>query len=233
MVSLTNPEMASVCEALSPERLAPYCAATKTRSDALDLYRLNLILCQLMYPSLNTFEITLRNAIDRVLSEHYGQEWLTNGQFALQDYEREKVQASCRDLRNRNPTKHFPSQAQLIADLPLGFWTTFFRKKSYDEIFWRPHSKQIFPHVARKKDRNIADIQAKLKKIQSLRNRVFHHEPIWKKHENLIYIVDDIYRLVGWINPDVVAWMKEVDKFKKIYTDDLEDQLEKVIVSSD
>jgi hypothetical protein len=232
MVNLTNPEMTSICEALSQERLSPYCAVTKTRSDALELYRLNLILCQLMYPSLNTFEITLRNAINQVLSEHYGQEWLTNGKFVLQDYEIEKVQASYRDLRKRNPTKNPPSQAQLIADLPLGFWTSFFRK-SYDETFWRPHSKQIFPHVARKKDRNVTEIQSKLKNIQKLRNRVFHHEPIWKKHEELIYIVDDIYRLVGWINPNVVAWMKQIDKFKKIYTDDLEDQLEKVIISSD
>jgi hypothetical protein len=76
---------------------------------------------------------------------------------------------------------------------------------------------------------SICQIQSKLKKIQNLRNRVFHHEPIWKRHEDLFDTWNDIYRIVGWIKPEVVTWMGQIDKFKKIYNEELGDRLEELI----
>ena len=225
MASLTNAEIESICQTLSPERLAPYLKATKTKADALELYKINITLCQLMYLSLNTLEITLRNAIDRILRKHYGEKWLTNGQFPLEDYEAETIQKSLNKLGKRN---QYPSQDQLIADLSFGFWQSLFHKRHYDEYFWRPHGKAIFPH-AKRKERSISIIEIKLNAVRILRNRVSHHEPIWKRHADLFNTWNDIYCLVGWINPDVVTWMRQIDKFKKIYNEELDDRLEELI----
>ena len=54
-------------------------------------------------------------------------------------------------------------------------------------------------------------------RIRRLRNRVFHHEPIWhlpdlpKQHELIL-------ETIGWISPAMLAATRLLDRFDSVYT---------------
>lgn len=63
---------------------------------------------------------------------------------------------------------------------------------------------------------NRNDISASFGRIKTLRNRVFHHEPIWyvpdlsKQHTEILHAI-------GWINPRKRAYVEIIDRFEEIY----------------
>ncbi len=79
-----------------------------------------------------------------------------------------------------------PSPDQVVASLSFGFWpnflqglTKFQRQKILHEIF------PYYPNGSPKHwsfDANVNSLIDTLKKIQDLRNRIAHYEPVWKPH---------------------------------------------------
>ncbi len=62
---------------LSGERLQRYLLACDNNTrKTMTLYRLNLNLSQEVFTLLSCFEVAVRNAIDRILTERLGENWL-------------------------------------------------------------------------------------------------------------------------------------------------------------
>ena len=57
----------------------------------------------------------------------------------------------------------------------------------------------------------------RLSKIQELRNRVFHHEPVWHLPE-LERRHQEILETIGWISPAMLATTRLLDRFDSVYT---------------
>ena len=53
--------------------------------------------------------------------------------------------------------------------------------------------------------------------IHRLRNRVFHHEPIWHL-QDLELRHREILETIGWISPAVLAITRMLDRFSSVYT---------------
>ncbi len=66
-------------------------------------------------------------------------------------------------------------------------------------------------------------------KFRQLRNRIFHHEPIWY-WQDLPQQHEQILEAISWIEPAVKDLVMTIDRFPTIYRhglQDIEQQLEK------
>jgi hypothetical protein len=65
----------------------------------------------------------------------------------------------------------------------------------------------VFPHTPPEElSRPIAD---RLQRIKKLRNRVFHHEPVWK--HNVLYEYKNVVEVIGYINPVAARLVGSLD----------------------
>lgn len=168
---------------LSSERLQRYLTAcdNDTRK-TMTLYRLNLNLSQEVFTLLSCFEVAIRNAINRILIERLGEDWLrdsimTGGIFdtpSCRDSANIIRKAYDRLQRNKNYS-HF----KLLAEMEFGIWKYMFANPQYRAV--GRSLLAIFPNKPRSTARcqyNNTYIFNKLDSINILRNRIAHHEPI-------------------------------------------------------
>lgn len=105
-----------------------------------------------------------------------------------------------------------PIADAVIAELSFGFWVGLF-ESHYNDIqqskrLWPQLESRVFPNLL-PAERKHGKVLLKLKKIKELRNRLSHHEPIWKAHsvtdaitavQYLNDLVDEILFLVNGIS---------------------------------
>ena len=213
---------------LSQERLSRYVEASgnDTRK-AMSLYRLNLHLSQEVFTLLSCFEVALRNAIDRELTPHYGENWLrdsvsSGGIFdiaACRDSARIIAKAYHRLSRNGEYTHH-----KLLAEMEFGVWKYMFANPQYratGRVLLR-----IFPN----KPKSSAELQYnntyifnELDGINILRNRIAHHEPICFERKlprvGTAYILNayqDLHKLFMWMGIDSHSLLYGLDHVRQV-----------------
>ena len=197
-------------QGISDDRLAPYLNERPSPREALGLYSWNVALCESLYPSLNSIEIALRNAIHHASSGNFGYEYwfLTR----LSGKEKAIAQGVNRDLRKY---KNVPSAGDIVSHLWFGFWVKLL-SNSYEGILWPQLLRPVFPYAPRQQ-RTVKNLHAQLDRIRLLRNRVFHHEPIW--HWNDLPVRhQEILETIGWISPAMLAMTRLLDRFPSVYT---------------
>ncbi|MEW8389533.1 MAG: Abi family protein [Candidatus Thiodiazotropha sp.] len=100
----------------------------------------------------------------------------------------------------------------VIAELMFGFWVGLF-ESHYNDIhsqnrLWPHLESTVFPNL-KPADRVHSQIHSKLEPIKKLRNRLSHHEPVWKHStvnnastaiQYLSSITDDIINLINGIS---------------------------------
>lgn len=219
--------------ALSNERLHEYRrSSTDTALQRLGLYAWNIALCESLYPALHLCEVTLRNSLFEVLRREYpviprGTRvtcWLDDGTRVLTAEHAARVQAVKQRLVDRLKGSRTPfTPGRLVAEMSFGFWTYLF-DSDYGYVsprspgLWPRLIDQVFPNLpdAQTVPRRRADFAARLAELVQLRNRAFHHEPLWKdpaldcKHAMLI-------ETINWMNPAVASALREFDRFDWIW----------------
>jgi hypothetical protein len=189
-----------------------YCVESDDFTDALDIYQINIQLCEAFYPCFHTIEITLRNSIHNVLKEKHGQDWFSCNTLMLDDYERQEIDKAIEKLRRRG---YVNISNNIISEMSFGFWKSLIQKKIYENSIWKPCCRSIF-FYAKSHELDLKIMRDKIKKILYFRNKVFHHESVWNQ-EDICSIYTDIYQLIFWINPKVFTWSKKFDRFTEVY----------------
>ena len=116
---------------LSQERMARYLNACNGDSKkAMTLYRYNLRLSQEMFTIISCFEVALRNAIDKNLIEHLGEDWLRdtimpNGIFHANPKCAETTKIIQKSYNKLNQTNAY-THSQLITEMKFGVWRYMF-----------------------------------------------------------------------------------------------------------
>jgi len=198
---------------LSADRLSPYLEQARgDREAAVQRYLWNLALSESLYPLFHLSEVVLRNGFHRALSEYFGTEhWYDEGW--LQDRETAQVQEARKKVqRGRRPE----TDGRLVAELTFGFWCTLFDSRyEHGQVLW-PHLLRmpVFQHVPRKL-RTRKAMSGYANRLRTLRNRVFHHEPIWA-WDDLPKRVDESEDWLRWLNPEVAKLLPLVDRFRSI-----------------
>jgi hypothetical protein len=86
---------------------------------------------------------------------------------------------------------------RVVADLTLGFWVGLF-DSPYEQRFVNHILGPTFPYIPRR-FRARSHVLGMLEPIRRLRNRAFHHEPIWYRPD-LSQRYEEILTVMSWIN---------------------------------
>lgn len=216
---------------LSSKRIGRYSASVGgDTKKAMTLYRYNLRLSQELFTVVSCFEVALRNAIDNLLVPRFGNDWLRdsvmpNGIFMARSMEKTKRIIS--EAYQRLFTKGIYSHSKLLAEMEFGVWKYMFSAPQYKatgqlllKVFPnKPVSSKGFQY-------NNTYIFNELDKVNSLRNRIAHHEPVcFKLHKPIVdisYALNEyqkIQTLFSWMGIDSRSMLYGLDHVHKVCQD--------------
>ncbi|HYR06324.1 MAG TPA: hypothetical protein VEQ60_01070 [Longimicrobium sp.] len=213
--------MQAIRKALSNERLDAY-GLGRTDDQKIANYLWNLALCESLYPALNGLEVVFRNAVfdagARIFSGISTRDvpcWLdANPSLFDSDHEQFVVAAKQR-LRDRGGALE---PGRLVAELTFGFWTSLFEVRyERNRVLW-PHlfGAQLLDSSAPRSMRSRKQLSPLLNRMRYLRNRIFHHEPIWHWGD-LVQHHTMAMDLIGWFSPDLRATIEPGDRFLQVH----------------
>lgn len=201
---------------VSAERFQSYkTSANDSEETLIKRYLLNAELCSAFYVPLHIVEIGLRNSLFDAIAKQYGENWLTNN--ILHEREQNLVNNAIYDLKRRHESYQ---KGKIIAELSFGFWVSLLYLK-YDSPSFKDKNKAIFwPHCIRdsfpymkNRFRTRKQAEIKIEAVRKFRNRIFHHEPIWKM--NLIEKHKDILEVISWFYKDYEN-IVSIDRVKEV-----------------
>lgn len=168
---------------ISRKRMKRYlnsCGGNKRKAQML--YRLNLRLSQEMFTVISYYEVALRNAIDRIMSDSLGEDWIRDSILPGGIFDNPLFSGTTRIIQkayNELMTNGKYSSSKLLSAMEFGIWKYMFSATQYRATGKR--LLKVFP----KKPKSSATIQYnnqfifnELDTINRLRNRIAHHEPI-------------------------------------------------------
>jgi hypothetical protein len=198
----------AVRSALSAARMATYEAAASVTEDddpaALALYAWNAQVSAALLAPLHICEVVVRNAVSDALETVYGPRWPWSSGFE-QSLTAPNIGYSPRkDLQNVR--RRQASTGKVIPELKFVFWQKMFTSR-HDRRVWNTHLMRVLPKLdhATPVDQLRQDIYNNLEEIRKLRNRIAHHEPIFRRS-----LPDDLQKIVDLIElrcKVTAAWM--------------------------
>lgn len=186
---------------------------------AMTLYRKNLQLTQELFTVISCFEVALRNAIDYKCVHVIGNDWLRDGASVGGIFDSVRCRLTKQNINDAINKLHFYSHFKLVAELGFGFWRFMFAQNQFNAT--NRILIQIFPSKPRSTPTiqyNNTYIFNQLAKLNNIRNRMAHHEPICflpgqpikntnyaRQHYNLIL------QLFQWMQVDEGALLYGLD----------------------
>lgn len=210
-------------EIVSEERLQRYLIACGGDNDkAIKLYKENVHVSLEMFAVVGAFEIALRNAIDKIMLSTYGNDWLRDailpgGFFDI---------AKCRDHAKIIRTAYEKmvgqgvySHSRLLSKMEFGVWKYMFSSPQYKasgrlllKVF------PLKPTTTKTIQYNNTTIFNELNHVNSLRNRIAHHEPICFPTgfaeittDYIRWIYSKIQTLFEWMDVDSSSFLSGLD----------------------
>lgn len=187
------------------------------------LYRKNLKLSQEMFTIISCFEIALRNKIDRHYTHIYGEEWLSDainmgGIFdTSQTQKTKKIIWGIKTKLGNNYT-----HSKLVAELDFGVWRNLFANHQF--VAGGQNLLRIFPSKPKSSvsmQYNHTYFFNELAKINIIRNRIAHHEPIcfYQNTINTQYVRQNynlILQFFNWMNINASDLLYGLDHIQKV-----------------
>lgn len=138
---------------------------------AYQLYKVNIELSEAFYPILSVLEVSLRNVIHETLKVYFKDEYWFKNSLPV-----EFLPFVSEAIKKLTIQKKVITADRIIAELNFGFWNRLFNR-NYTSLLWKP-LRLIFkntPKHIRQRDK----ISDALYSIRTLRNRIYHYEPIF------------------------------------------------------
>jgi hypothetical protein len=203
---------------ISIERLQEYgSVADADLQHTVGNYLWNIALCEAFYPLLNGVEVALRNRVHAAMTDTTGRQWwMDHSAKLLRAAEAEMASKAMNRLRRKHRNSKRPRVGQVVAELMLGFWVALF-DPDYEQPYWHGDGlKRVFPYAPRS-ELGCHKIRSRLHRIRDLRNRVFHHEPIWSR-PNLPGLHSEILETTRWLSEDWWRALQITDRFDAVYS---------------
>jgi hypothetical protein len=214
-----NPKMAinytALVANLSGSRLKTYKTRMGCASDAeaIKLFFLFQDISSHLFTPLQMLEVTLRNGIHSAVKNKRGQaDWYNH--ITLSKQSKNHLALAQSSANSDLVGIRVPTTDDIICRLPFGFWVYMldapYRNTAPSMHIWDRHTHaSVFPNAG---GNGTKAIFARLKLINSLRNRLFHHEPVWNGHhiastEQALAKIKNEYRniteVTGWMAPEI------------------------------
>lgn len=212
---------------VSAERLNRYLdACNGDKRKAQTLYRCNLVASEAMLSVVSYFEVALRNAIDKHLSASLGSDWLRDsvmrgGIFDIPILR--KTHDIINNAYHRVERDAGYTHSKLLAEMEFGIWKYMFSPVQYRQT--GRNLLHIFPNKprsSREAQYNQTTIFNELDKVNSLRNRIAHHEPICFITGTAVFDTSyieasysKILTLMDWLGIDAKSYLYGLDHVKQ------------------
>jgi len=219
---------------ISNERMSSYQSVFHSANDMelMGVYLWNAHVSGLFYPLINVAEITLRNAIDQVLEAELGSFWWASVRLqhrsltsacapfsvvqAVHNNFVKATRAYIADMRGRHHVRGRikPSHAGIIAKTEFSTWEFLLNEAFMGRgLIWPKYLSSVFRGQWPVHKSHIVLLQARdlVRTLREFRNRLFHHEPAWKRYgvsteeDALAYLQEKIVkveRLQALIHPE-------------------------------
>lgn len=209
--------MPGVHNALSEARFEAYRThPSDTDVECLKRYVWNVALCQALYSTVHYLEIALRNGIHNAATTTFGTQYWFDDPRIMSDPRTLRIIS---DAKGQLTRSHKPIEAaRVVAGLHFGFWRQLFYDQ-YEQRLWRHIIKDVFPN-APKSQRQRAKIAPRIHRAKQLRNRIFHHEPVWP-WEDLPAQQRRMIETIAWISHPLADLARVSDRFDQAYRMDL------------
>lgn len=191
---LTVQETRSVLQSISQPRFNTYMKAfseivpsEKTSSE----YRKVLFYFHIQdiyacfYVPIQTLEITIRNQIHTYISLFYGtDDWFN---FLIAEAFCTKTSQDIINAAKNKTRKDFRKKTvsyqpvDVLCRITFGLWPEMLDAPYRSGLFWQKHTLDVFPNKDKVK---LGTIYNNLLQIGTLRNRLYHYEPLWKASHN-------------------------------------------------
>jgi hypothetical protein len=206
--------LAALESALSEPRLNAYrLDADEPVEAVIGRYRWNIALSMSFYPALHLLEVTLRNNLHRVMSAHHGTSaWYELTPPVLTPGDQGTIMKAKGELKKQQKPEE---PGRLVAELSFGFWTSLLGT-GYEQKLWPRLLGAVFPHMPRRQ-RTRSNVARRFHHIRHLRNRVSHHEPIYKL-KNLAQRYGEIQEALGWLSPTPLHLLPIGADFRDVHT---------------
>lgn len=230
---------------LAPARIARYRSFLKLSSneEVYRAYAWNYAISAMVFPLLGCVEMHLRDSIHRVMSQkyvsagfagHHGYPWYDDSlvmHYPFTGDAKGSIDAILCDKKTKLRKAPQPTTDDVIASLTFGFWTNFFRTLSpvmapqiIPKVF--PNHPILNPNQWGKKDKR-HQLGLHLQVANRFRNRVAHHEPLFKFRFNGTYpkvlaqglnnlhgCMNQSLAISGWIDASAELALRESDWFQ-------------------
>jgi hypothetical protein len=187
----TKETVQAVRNALSVARMTTYeIAVAHNDLAALALYAWNAQVSAAFLAPLHICEVVVRNAVSETLEAVYGARWPWSGGFEQSLPAPRLGYSQRKDLQSA--LSRAPTTGKIIPELKFVFWQKMFTGRN-DARLWNFYLLKAFPglNAARTISHLRKGIYDDLEHIRTLRNRIAHHEPIFKRN-----LADDLERIV-------------------------------------
>lgn len=207
------------------DRLKPYLSKTQPEDsahgegpehliEAYSRYLWNIALCEALYPVLQTAEVTLRNTMHRELARQFGgEDWFTRTDIFHHPKHHDQVkQAQTKAIDKTKKHEYDLDACDLLPELSLGFWVALLDQTKYGRLFLNRALSKIFPNATpAQRDQ----VHRRYGEIRNLRNRVFHHEPIWHWND-LESRHNQVLDAITWMNKPARRLIQQQDRFDEV-----------------
>lgn len=174
-----------------------------THADDAELvgaYLWNANACAGLYPLVQMVEVSLRNAIDSALSSNNNRLWWARGRLRYASFqpgtnEPDKIRnirshfdnaanKVRQDKQERYGSRVRPTHAEIVAKTDFVMWEWILDSEFYgNSLFWPTHLPVVFrgSWQGRTDLEQLTHARDQIRSIRKFRNRLFHHEPAWKR----------------------------------------------------
>jgi hypothetical protein len=205
-------------DCFSPERTAVFfgisCKSNLREESLLDLYMLDIKLCQSLYVLLHCLELSLRNKMHCAAMEFYRCEnWIDCvnwSEFQKNQIDSAKIKSE-KEAKMKGKINYKISD--LICNLTFGFWVDLFSRE-YAEL-WKNVLHKIFVSGELKRKQ----IHSLLLGIRRIRNRIAHYEIIIKNKKVLQTRYAELIELLSVLSPDLYIYEHEKNVMDKLLGD--------------
>lgn len=202
--------------------------AEEPNEAVLGRYLWNVALAETIYPTVHFLEVVLRNSFHGAAAMLAGPNWFDNPNVVVNEHAREEVVQAKKRISERGHSADVP---RIIASLDLGFWAGLC-SRVYEQgpatpatqiPLWPAAMRQLGPLLPRHLRTRTA-LSEFLGRVRIIRNRAFHHEPLWAGHVDrrgdvvpLSFDHAQMQVLVGSMSPRVAALMHLTDRFADVF----------------
>lgn len=233
---------------ISTHRIASYSKVFSTRSDAelVGAYLWNSHVCSALYPLLSAVEVTLRNSIDAALTADLGKIWWKRGTLQYKSFAPGTAKAPYpvdylannfasafkaaqkeRSKRTGRTFKGNPDHHEIVSKTEFSTWE-FILEDEYmgNNLIWPKNLGQVFRGAWPTSANMLLYCKDRVSLVRNFRNRVFHHEPAWKRFgvmneqdavTHLHEKIGKITELISWISPEKIDLLEKSGVIRTAY----------------